>query len=245
MVDLMSDIAPGQGPGLREERASGNGSLRRFAYEKIEDLLNRGRLTPGQLITQRELVTLTGSTLGSIREAVPRFEAEGLLVTVPKKGLMVPSLDVKFVREAYQVRRMIELTAVPDMIRQLDDRAIEAIIDRQKALAAELSAAGSSVSLDLLDRIQLEDWTMHADFVRTMSNTLMDNIYRVTAIKIRMVAQQRLKVTGRNAARIFGEHTKILEPLRARDREGTERALAAHIDNSLHIALGGQVAPNE
>ncbi|TYC52568.1 GntR family transcriptional regulator [Rhodobacterales bacterium] len=245
MIEPRPPQAAGQPAPVREERASGNGSLRRLAYEKIEDLLNTGGLRPGHLITQRELVGMTGATLGSIREAVPRFEAEGLLVTVPKKGLMVPSLDVKFVREAYQVRRMIELTAVPDMIRQLDDRTIDNLIDRQKLLEAELKASGSSASPDLLDRIQREDWEMHAAFVRTMSNSLMDNIYRVTAIKIRMVAQQRLKVTGRNAGRIFGEHYEILKPLAARDLARTRTALTRHIDNSLHIALGGQVAPNE
>ncbi len=227
--------------GPRQEHSSGNGSLRKFAYEKIEDLLNKGHLRPGQLITQRELVELTGATLGSVREAVPRFEAEGLLLAVPKKGLMVPSLDVKFVREAYQVRRMIECEAVPDMIRGLDDQTISDFIRTQKSLEAELRAQGANVSLELLDRIQRQDWDMHAAFVRTMSNTLIDNIYRVTAIKIRMVAQSRLKVTGHNALRIFGEHYQILEPLAARDRAGTEQALSRHIDNSLHIALGGQI----
>ncbi|GAB4510761.1 MAG: GntR family transcriptional regulator [Roseibium sp.] len=241
MTEQLPDDGMRQEAESRQDHGSGAGSLRKFAYERIEDLLNKGQLRPGQLISQRELVALTGATLGSVREAVPRFEAEGLLLTVPKKGLMVPSLDVKFVRDAYQVRRMIECEAVPDMIRRLDDRRIREFLDTQKALEAELRAQGANVSLDLLDRIQRQDWNMHAAFVRTMSNTLIDNIYRVTAIKIRMVAQSRLRVTGHNALRIFGEHYRILEPLAARDPEETEQALRRHIDNSLQIALGGEV----
>jgi len=241
MTEQLSDDGMRQGAATRQDHGSGTGSLRKFAYDRIEDLLNKGQLRPGQLISQRELVALTGATLGSVREAVPRFEAEGLLLTVPKKGLMVPSLDVKFVRDAYQVRRMIECEAVPDMIRGLDDRTIGEFLETQKALEAELRAQGANVSLELLDRIQRQDWHMHAAFVRTMSNTLIDNIYRVTAIKIRMAAQSRLKVTGHNALRIFGEHYRILEPLAARDRERTEQALRRHIDNSLQVALGGQI----
>ena len=57
-----------------------------------------GRLKPGQLISQRELVETTGLTLSAVREAIPRLEAEGLLQTLPQRGLMVPSLDVTFVR---------------------------------------------------------------------------------------------------------------------------------------------------
>lgn len=225
----------------RDEPGSGKGSLRKFAYDQIEDLLNTSRLKPGQLISQRELVELTGATLSSIREAIPRFEAEGLLVTVPKKGLKVPSLDVTFVRDAYQVRRMIECSAVPDMVRRLDDETIAGFIDKQNSLLEELKTHKGSAPQPLLDRIQREDWTMHATFVHTMRNLLIDNIYRVTAIKIRMVAQSRLKVTAENAERIFGEHLTILEPLAARDREETERALKRHIDNSLTVALGGNV----
>lgn len=243
MADDPQRSGPDPATEIRDERGSGNGSLRKLAYEKIEDLLNRGKLAPGQLITQRELVALTGATLGSVREAVPRFEAEGLLLTVPKKGLMVPSLDVKFVREAYQVRQMIEQAAVPDMIENLDDATIRTFIDGQKALETDLTGQGENVTIELLDRIQRADWAMHAAFVATMSNSLMDNIYRVNAIKIRMVAQSRLKVTGGNAVRIFGEHYQVLKPLLARDRQATERALSLHLGNSLQIALGGKATP--
>lgn len=219
-------------------------SLRRFAYSQIEELLNSGRLKPGQLVSQRELVELTGATLGSIREAIPRLEAEGLLKTVPKKGLMVPSLDVAFVRNAYQVRRMIECTAVPDMIRKLDDQTITDMISLHTSLQDELKAQGQNVSPALLDKIQREDWNMHAAFIATMSNSLMDNIYRVNAIKIRMAVQSRLQVTGENAARVLAEHLAILAPLAARDTDGTKQAIERHIDRSQTLALGGTIVPD-
>ena len=56
-------------------------SLRQIAYDRIEELLNWGQVRPGQIISQRELMEMAGVTLGSVREAVPRFEAEGLLFT--------------------------------------------------------------------------------------------------------------------------------------------------------------------
>jgi DNA-binding GntR family transcriptional regulator len=232
-------------PAEEHGRVSGDGALRRLAYERIEDLLNSGRLRPGQLFSQRELVDLSGATLGSVREAIARFEAEGLLVAVPKKGLMVPSLDVAFVRDAYQVRAMIERAAVPDLIRRMDDRTVEEYRSRLRSLMEELSAQGATPSAELLDRIQREDWAMHAAFVRTMSNALINNIYRVTAIKIRMAVQSRLQVTGRNAARVLKEHQAILDHLAARDTESTTAALDRHIGNSLELALGGSIDHGE
>jgi DNA-binding GntR family transcriptional regulator len=179
--------------------------------------------------------------LGSVREAISRLEAQGLLVVVAKKGLMVPSLDVGFVRDAYEVRAMIERTAVPHLIRRMDDRTIEEFTSKFRGLSEELSQFGSSPPEELLDQIQREDWAMHETFVDTMSNALLNDIYRVTAIKIRMAVQSRLQVTHRNAARVLREHAAILEQLAARDAERTVDALDRHIGNSLELALGGSL----
>ena len=86
--------------------------MKREAYRRIVALLDAGSIEPDQMITQRELMALADVTLGAVREAVLRLEAEGLLETLPKRGLMVPSLDVRFVREACQLRRIFELEAL-------------------------------------------------------------------------------------------------------------------------------------
>ncbi len=224
------------GPGVPE----GTGLLRGLAYERIEALLNAGKLQPSRFFTQRELVELTGSTLGAVREAVQRLEAEGLLVPVARKGLLVPSLDVSFVRDAYQVRKMIELAAVPAMISKLGDAIVADWTDWHQSAATEVSGNRKG-DLLLLESLQRRDWELHARFVAAMGNELMNNIYRVNAIKIRMAAQTHLRVTDANALRVISEHLKILESLRARDADATQTALARHIDNSLTLALGGQV----
>ena len=93
--------------------------MRTTAYSRIEALLNEGTIQPGQLVPQRELVELTGTTLGSIREAISRLEAEGLLQALPKRGLMVPSMDVAFIREAYQLRMLLEFGSIDSAIQNI------------------------------------------------------------------------------------------------------------------------------
>jgi len=215
------------------------GALRREAYEKIEDLLNSGSLSPGDVISQRELVKRTGATLGSVREAVPRFEAEGLLVALPQRGLMVPGLDVTFVRDAYQMRQIIEVAAVPYMIANIEKDAISEWIGWHETASRELDNEETVDRDELLHRLQRYDWAMHSQFVEAMGNKLIANAYRVTAIKTRMAVQNLIKVTPQNAKRIIREHLAILRPLLADDAEGTTEALTRHIRNSLRIALGG------
>ena len=221
---------------------TGESSLRQLAYSRIEELLNWGRLKPGQLISQRELVETTGLTLSAEREAIPRLEAEGLLQTLPQRGLMVPSLDVTFVREAYQMRRVIELSAIPDMIQRLDRDVIATWLDWHIAARERLSSDDTVDLPAFLRELQVYDWQMHADMVDAMENSLISNVYRVTAIKIRMTAQTRVRVTRDNATRVIAEHMAFLTPLRDGAPEAAAAALSRHIDQSLTIALGGTVA---
>ncbi|WP_203234776.1 GntR family transcriptional regulator [Modicisalibacter coralii] len=209
--------------------------LSRTAYERIEELLNSGTLRPGQVVSQRELVEMTDATLGSIRIAIPRLEAEGLLQTLPKRGLMIPSLDVTFVRDAYQLRRLIEVGALETAASALDRALVDDWIERHLSMLAQVERTMNS---EMTAEMQSLDWQMHESIVASMGNRLIDNTYRVTSIKIRMVVQSRLQITSGNAKRVLEEHLAFLRPLAEGDTDSARVALTRHIDNSLALALG-------
>ena len=71
--------------------------LREQAYVGYTNSLLAREILPGQFITQRELVEITGLPLGAIRELIPRLEAEGLIKTVPQRGMQVPQVDLNLV----------------------------------------------------------------------------------------------------------------------------------------------------
>lgn len=213
----------------------GGRTLRQAAYAQIEELLNTAQLAPGEIVTQRALVERTGAGLAAIREAIPRLEAEGLLKTLPNRGLMVPSVDVRFVREAYRLRSIIEASAVPDAIHNLPKARIEEWIAEHEPLQ---SLDTGDVDDALSQRFQHLDWTLHQAIVHAMNNGLIDNVHRVNAIKIRMAAQLRIQVTPQNIARVAREHLDFLHPMLAGDEAQARSALCRHIDNSLRLALG-------
>ena len=47
---------------------------------------------------------LLGMPLGAVRELIPRLEAEGLLRTVPQRGLQIAHVDLKLINNAFQLR---------------------------------------------------------------------------------------------------------------------------------------------
>ena len=62
-------------------------NLRSRAYDSFTRHLLARDLRAGQFISQRELVEMTQLPLAAIREMIPRLEAEGLVRTVPNRGL--------------------------------------------------------------------------------------------------------------------------------------------------------------
>ena len=88
-----------------------NQSLRARAYENFRQQILQANVQPGQFVSQRELMQLLDMPLGAVRELIPRLEAEGLLRTVPQRGLQIAHVDLKLIHNAFQLRAMLERDA--------------------------------------------------------------------------------------------------------------------------------------
>ncbi|HPH12314.1 MAG TPA: GntR family transcriptional regulator, partial [Burkholderiaceae bacterium] len=96
-------------------------SQRARAYQGFTQQILNGGIRPGQFISQRELMTLLDMPLGAVREMIPRLEAGGLIKTVPQRGLQIAHVDLKLIRNAFQVRAMIEHEAVLHFVHAASD----------------------------------------------------------------------------------------------------------------------------
>ena len=115
--------------------------LRDHAYSSFTEKLLARDIAPGQFVSQRELVELTGMPLGAIREMIPRLEADGLIRTSPKRGLQVLTIDLDLIREAFQLRRIIEGEAFAEFCDTATDADL-ARIGLAELFADHVSAIG-------------------------------------------------------------------------------------------------------
>jgi len=123
----------------RADEAREPPKLREKAYDSFTRHLLESAVRPGQFISQRELVELTGLPLGAIRELVPRLEAEGLIKTVPQRGMQVAHIDLTLIRDAYQFRLFLEKEAMALFVEAASPDTIAALaefcIDRATFIA--------------------------------------------------------------------------------------------------------------
>lgn len=209
-------------------------TLREKAYESFTRHLLARDVRPGQFISQRRLVELTGLTLGAIRELIPRLEAEGLIKTVPQRGLQIAHIDISLIREAYQFRMFLEKEAVALFTRTASDETIARLLKQHRELADAADGGDNSAELEAL--AQAVDWGMHDAFIDALGNGILSNAYRVNSIKMRLIRQERFRIDGR-VGPVMREHLKVLEAIERRDPQEAVQHLVAHINHARDRAL--------
>jgi DNA-binding GntR family transcriptional regulator len=208
--------------------------LREKAYESFTRHLLARDVRPGQFISQRQLVELTGLTLGAIRELIPRLETEGLIKTVPQRGLQIAHIDLSLIREAFQFRIVLEKEAVVFFTRNASDQAVQQLLEQHRDIVQRIEANGPSPELE--QHAQATDWGMHNAFIDAMGNSIISNAYRVNAIKMRLINQERIRIEGR-VGPVMKEHLAVLEAIERRSVEDAIQRLVAHIGNARDRAL--------
>ncbi|WP_312806932.1 GntR family transcriptional regulator [Agrobacterium cavarae] len=209
-------------------------TLREKAYESFTHHLLARDVRPGQFISQRRLVEMTGLPLGAIREAIPRLEAEGLIKTVPQRGLQVAHIDINLIREAFQFRILLEKEAVANFTRTASDDAIAALLKDHREIAELANSGNGSTELDA--RAQAVDWGMHDAFIDALGNSIISNAYRVNSIKMRLINQERFRIAG-HVKSVMAEHLAIIEAIQRRDVDEAIERLVAHIRSARDRAL--------
>lgn len=208
--------------------------LRELAYASIIDKLLAREFTPGQFLSQRQLVESTGLPLGAIREIIPRLESEGLLTALPQRGIQIAHVDLNLIREAFQFRLVMEKEAVAQFTLSASDAAIKAMRQEHEEM---LECASSRVlTPEEEEEAQQIDWKMHNSFIDAMGNSIISMAYRVNSVKTRLINQERYTIEGR-VAPVMREHLRIVSAIESRDPAKAMEALAEHINNSKTLAL--------
>jgi DNA-binding GntR family transcriptional regulator len=209
-------------------------NLRDQAYAGYTKSLLGRQIKPGQFITQRELVEITGFPLGSIRELVPRLEAEGLIRTVPQRGMQVPQVDLTLVRNAFQFRAFLEVPAARLFARDAPADMIAALRESHERMIAR-QETGDSVNL--MEDAEAVDLSLHEAMIGLQNNEILSNAYRVNWIKIKLIRLAETRLYVQMIPSVLGEHLKVIEAFERRDEDAAARAISDHIETARRRAV--------
>ena len=106
-------------------------SLTEHAYRELEELIVTLQLPPGEVLSEMDLAKRFGVGRTPIREALQRLAHEGLVVILPRRGVLVSEVNIHTHLMLLEVRREIERL----MVRAACHRATES----ERAQLAEIA----------------------------------------------------------------------------------------------------------
>jgi GntR family transcriptional regulator of vanillate catabolism len=124
------------------------------ATVRLREMILRGRLRPGERVTEVMLAQLLGMSRTPVRQALPVLAREGLLVGSGTRGYLVrtftrsdilDAIDLRGVLEGFAVRRIAERGAAPQLLQQLRDclREGDAIFRKRYLIETDEAAYGA------------------------------------------------------------------------------------------------------
>jgi len=78
------------------------------AYRELEEMIVTLRLSPGTILSEQALAVRLKIGRTPIREALQRLARDGLVVIMPRRGIMVSEINLKLQLRLLEVRRVLE-----------------------------------------------------------------------------------------------------------------------------------------
>jgi len=196
--------------------------LKEKAYIEIKNGILHEVFTPGQFLSERQLIDYLGMSKTPIKAALERLETEGFITVSPKQGIIVRELSLEKISHIYDLRMALEVFIVEQLagkLRKEQIEALEQILQQTKALAEARDEKGFAQA-DADFHLLLCRFSGNTEIFRIMEN-YQDHLYRVV-----------LRVLQRDPGRMhssFEDHTGILHSLLGQDPEEPKRLMKEHI----------------
>ncbi len=199
-------------------------TLRQSVTDAIRQAIFQGDLLPGAQINQVQIAEQLGVSRGPVREALGQLEEEGLIRNVPYKGTFVTEISEEYIRELYDVRRLIETFA----IRLACESATEADWAEINAVLNAMADASDSAGLTQVAELDVQ---FHLLIIRSARHSLLLQSWKSIEMGVRRFSMLRHRIYS-NAEAVIDRHRQILAALEQGNADLAAERLGRHIDDA-------------
>ncbi len=193
--------------------AANDGSLAEQSFHILQEQLVSLRLPPGELVSEGDLIKLTGYGRTPVREAIQRLAQHELFEVLPRKGLRVSPVSRDGLLQILETRAPLERLAT----RKAAMRANDEQRSEMAAMAREL--ASSHDSFERFSALSLR--------IERLMNTCCDNEFLIQAVSPLRIHCRRFWNYYRrhlNLSDVIASHAQLMRLAARRDLKGTEKA---------------------
>ncbi|MDB5859350.1 MAG: GntR family transcriptional regulator [Ramlibacter sp.] len=193
--------------------------------EKLEQLILGGRYQPGEKLREQTLAEELGVSRGPLREAIRTLEGRRLLERTPRAGVQVVGVSLSDLEQILITREALEGMAARQAAENMTAAEVNALRQTLSGLESRAQDAPGAVFNSGPDN-DFHRLIARGSRNRWLENLLVQDVYSLLRL-YRMQAARRPDVKHSMA-----EHHAIIDHIHARDGEGAEAAMRAHLRRS-------------
>ena len=195
-------------------------------YESLKALIMNHVIAPGARMNIDALTRELGTSSTPVREALARLESDGLVTKFALRGYSTtPLLNRRSFEELYELRLLLEPWAARHAAEAVDESGAE----RLEAELATVVEAPDSTGFEIYQHFLAHDARLHDLIMELAGNETTRRTFGRLHAHLHLIRLNYGKEQGSHAV---DEHRALVDAIIARDADGAEAAMRAHLSSA-------------
>ncbi|MGL4254191.1 MAG: GntR family transcriptional regulator [Fusobacteriaceae bacterium] len=197
---------------------------REHVYKILKSEIMCLELLPGQSISEVDLASRLGVSRTPVREVFVRLIAENLIEVYPQRGTFISKINLDFVEEGFEVRKLIEKDVLKCAIKNIQDEELKVLYKNLYLQKGNIEFGG-----DVKERF-------------TLDNDFHEQIYKIAKRRITWEGIQNIcthydrvrfldALENIKGNKTIQQHTEIYEILKDKSSEKIGAIVEEHLSN--------------
>ncbi|WP_417276415.1 GntR family transcriptional regulator [Castellaniella sp.] len=214
---------------MSPRKSTGDLLLADQAFLAFKQLLLRGDVRAGQMVSIAELVERSGYPLAPVREAVKHAESVGLVQILPKRGVLVIEPTPDTIRACFHLRCMMDQEGARVLSTRPDKDDLQALREEHAVVRIR---AEEGITPQLQRQAMEVDWKLHLALADALGNPLAARVYASNHDRITVLQLSR-RLLPERIIPAMDEHLQILDAVLQGREEAAMQAVRGHLAGTL------------
>ena len=195
-------------------------TARDYALRVLKEYILSLDLKPGTAISENELSAELNLSRTPVREAIIELAKAYLIEIYPQRGSFVSLIDPKMVEEARFLRKITDTAVIKTACDEIDEDGIALLEDNVSLQEYYLSKGMTDKIFELDNQFHKNIYVVaKKDIIYEIHSTLMIHFDRVRNLSVATVKDFK----------VVGDHRKMLEAIKAGDKETAAELVDKHL----------------
>ena len=217
-------------------------SARDRIYNYVHEMVSKGSLPGGHVISELQLSRDLGTSRSPVREAIGLLIADGLLEQAPNRSAAVIELHREDIIDLYEVREALEIYAVRKVAQRglhpTNEAQLKGYLESVQSIIRDLKKSRKrELNPEQMADFSSIDMKFHALLVLSTQNVRMQKIVAETRVLVRIFAMRHNGHEFSMLEKIHRQHLAIAQAVIKGHAEEAASLLSEHIQTSLKERL--------